>query len=199
MNSTETVANFRQKRKLLLVQLSGGKCSLCGYDRCLAALEFHHIDPTTKEYQLSSGNCHSLEKDIEELHKCLLVCANCHREIHQENSLYSQEYLTSKQIFDTVKYNEILDKKTYCLDCGKEISSKNQSHRCIDCYRIFAANKKKPSREELKNLIRTISFTKIGEMYNVTNNAVVKWCQKENLPFRKKDISQYSDEEWFKI
>lgn len=42
-------------------------------------------------------------------------------------------------------------------------------------------------------------FTKIGEMYNVTDNAIRKWCDNYNLPRRKKDILQYSEEEWGKI
>ena len=57
----------RQKRKQELVYIMGGKCSLCGYDRCIAALEFHHIDKSQKERQLSSGSCHSWEEDVKEV------------------------------------------------------------------------------------------------------------------------------------
>ena len=57
----------------------------------------------------------------------------------------------------------------------------------------------RPSREELKNLIRYIPFTVIAEKYKVSDKAISKWCIAENLPSRKKDINNYSDEEWNKI
>ena len=55
------------------------------------------------------------------------------------------------------------------------------------------------SREELKNLIRTLPFTQIGIKYQVSDNTIRKWCDKYNLPRRKSDIQQYSDVEWSKI
>lgn len=55
------------------------------------------------------------------------------------------------------------------------------------------------TREELKHLIRTTSFVKIGERYGVSDNAVRKWCDKLNLPRRKTEINSYSDLEWSKI
>ena len=55
------------------------------------------------------------------------------------------------------------------------------------------------NRETLKKLIRTKPFTKIGEQYQVSDNAIRKWCIKFNLPSKKKDINSYSDEEWENI
>ena len=52
------------------------------------------------------------------------------------------------------------------------------------------------SREELKKLIRTTSFTQIGKQFNVSDNAIRKWCIKYNLPKTVKEIKSYSDEEW---
>lgn len=57
----------------------------------------------------------------------------------------------------------------------------------------------RPSREELKNLIRTISFVKIGERYNVTDNAIRKWCDAYKLPRTKREINNYSEDQWSKI
>jgi hypothetical protein len=80
--SGEQVARRRRKVKQLLVAEAGGACSMCGYDRCVAALEFHHLDPREKEFALSSqGVTRSLEKARAEARKCLLLCANCHAEI----------------------------------------------------------------------------------------------------------------------
>lgn len=87
----------------------------------------------------------------------------------------------------------------FCIDCGKEIAK--QSKRCHQCEGIFRKNNSllPVSREELKTLIRTTPFTKIGFMYNVSDNAVRKWCTKLSLPHRVKDIKQYTDEEWDKL
>lgn len=72
------------KRKLELVKSRGGKCELCGYDRNIAVLEFHHINPDEKEFQLDMRHLSntSLERLKEEADKCQLLCANCHREVH---------------------------------------------------------------------------------------------------------------------
>lgn len=74
----------RQKVKKLLVEYKGGKCERCGYNKCIRALEFHHINPLEKKYQMSkvSNSFDILKKEAD---KCMLVCANCHREIEEEN------------------------------------------------------------------------------------------------------------------
>ena len=64
------------------VAYKGGKCCRCGYDYCVEALEFHHLNPEEKELSLSGGKSYSFERIKPELDKCILVCANCHREIH---------------------------------------------------------------------------------------------------------------------
>ena len=51
-------------------------------------------------------------------------------------------------------------------------------------------------REDLKKLIRSMSFTSIGKKYNVSDNAIRKWCDKYNLPRKVSEIKKYSDEEW---
>jgi len=73
-----------------LVKKLGGECVVCGYKRCLAALHFHHIDPFDKKFNISEKT--RLTKELkDELKKCIIVCANCHSEIHQ--GLIDQEYL----------------------------------------------------------------------------------------------------------
>lgn len=77
------VSDRRRKLKQMSVEYKGGKCEKCGYDKCIAVLEFHHIDPSKKDFAISSnGHTRSWDKIKEELDKCIMVCANCHREIH---------------------------------------------------------------------------------------------------------------------
>ena len=78
---------FRQDRKRKLIEYKGGRCERCGYDKCIAALDFHHIDPSEKEFSLGSGHTgtsRSWESVLAEVDKCMLLCANCHRELHYE-------------------------------------------------------------------------------------------------------------------
>lgn len=67
----------------MAIEYLGGKCIFCKYNRCSAALDFHHLDEDNKNFGLSQkGMTRSWEKTKQELKKCILVCANCHREIH---------------------------------------------------------------------------------------------------------------------
>jgi hypothetical protein len=61
----------------------GGSCKVCGFNASLKALEFHHLDPFTKDFNISAAKSYGIEKFNKELEKCILVCANCHRQIHE--------------------------------------------------------------------------------------------------------------------
>lgn len=69
--------------KANLVEYKGGSCQLCGYEKCLSALEFHHVDPTEKEKDLGDLIKYGTRTQAEvEVRKCAVLCANCHREVH---------------------------------------------------------------------------------------------------------------------
>ncbi|MDX6588092.1 MAG: hypothetical protein QOI31_2565 [Solirubrobacterales bacterium] len=77
--NSEAVLRCRRNRKETLALEAGGACKLCGYDEHLAALQFHHLDPKTKEFGIAeAGVTRSLEKCREEAKKCILLCSNCH-------------------------------------------------------------------------------------------------------------------------
>jgi transposase len=76
------VSRRRRRVKRLLVDEAGGRCSVCGYDRCVGALEFHHLVPAEKSFSLSHrGVARSIAKARAEANKCALLCANCHAEV----------------------------------------------------------------------------------------------------------------------
>ncbi len=82
--NVDAVQKRRRKVKEKAVAYKGGKCVKCGYNKCLRALGFHHVDKN-KEFGIGAkGYTRSWEKVKEELDKCILVCSNCHMEIENE-------------------------------------------------------------------------------------------------------------------
>lgn len=80
----ENVKSWVNRIKEKSVEYKGGKCEVCGYDKCMRSLDFHHLDPNEKEFAIGSGDCKCWDKIKNELDKCILVCKNCHGEIHYE-------------------------------------------------------------------------------------------------------------------
>jgi hypothetical protein len=78
----ERVSEWRRRVKRKLISEAGGRCMLCGYAACAAALQFHHVDPAQKAFALShDGVARNLQLARAEAAKCVLLCANCHAEV----------------------------------------------------------------------------------------------------------------------
>ena len=198
--NSEHVCNHVKKRKKDLASLFGSKCCICGFNDFQEALEFHHIDPQTKSFGLTSSGSvtKALEKQLEEARKCVLLCANCHRGVHAG---YLELPENVHQSFDEIRAQELIEEKQRkiyrCERCGAEITHK--AKLCIECARLVSRKVDRPSREELKKLIREKPFTHIAEDFCVSDNAVKKWCIGYNLPSKKKDINSFTNEEWGNI
>ncbi len=86
-NGYQTYENQKQRgndRKNEFIEIKGGKCMVCGYNKCNRALTFHHREPEHKKIQLDARSLsnRTLSKCLEELEKCDLLCFNCHMELH---------------------------------------------------------------------------------------------------------------------
>jgi transposase-like protein len=80
--ASEAVSERRRKVKRMLVEEAGGACVICGYDRHVGALHFHHVEPAQKRFHLGlKGLARALDTVREEAKKCVLLCANCHAEV----------------------------------------------------------------------------------------------------------------------
>lgn len=78
----------RKDLKQKALDYKGGRCELCGYNKCQEALAFHHLKPKKKDFAISGdGFTRSWERIRQELGKCILICANCHAEIHHRQRL----------------------------------------------------------------------------------------------------------------
>ena len=209
----QNVSNKRRKNKRILVEYKGGKCEKCGYDKCIDALEFHHIDPKTKDFGISNGNTISIDKLKKEVDKCILVCSNCHKEIHYNLFIEKQKEIEN-QISNNLKENDIhIYNKPNINDINeiKKLISmgKNRNEICdifnfsLTTYNRFCVNNNITNnistsklsfynveilKEDLKELN---SFVKIGEKYNVSDNAIKKWCNRNGLPKNIKELKKY--------
>ena len=83
-------------KKQKLVNAKGGKCSICGYNKCLNALDFHHLDRSKKEMEISVGLKFKMERLLKEIENCILVCANCHRALHNKKRSLPKKFGSEK-------------------------------------------------------------------------------------------------------
>lgn len=84
---TSKASKQRFKERIKEIKMSSG-CTRCGYNRCARALHFHHTDPTIKDFSLNrafSGG-KSYQSILDEVEKCVVLCANCHSELHDEGA-----------------------------------------------------------------------------------------------------------------
>lgn len=204
--------NSRRRLKEKLVEYKGGKCEICGYNKCISALEFHHLDPLQKEFNIN-GDYKSIERAKKEVDKCILVCANCHREIHYEEDLKHQkenlkdekaafiEFMKNREKYKEIGLTRVKDSYKYLAetDILKDIEDGKSREEIFKKYcinnRTFNKflqeqgikyyRKKiveiKPTKEELIELLKMHSKSAVGRMFDVSCNAVIKWCKKYNI------------------
>ena len=159
-------------RKLQAIEYKGGKCIKCGYNKCHGALDFHHRDPKTKKYVWRKLRLHTWSTIIEELDKCDLLCANCHREIH------------TKEIKYVLNHNRILGIKQppvmkICKHCGNdyEIKSNSQKYCSNKCSKLALRKIKRPPLDVLLKEIEETNYCAVGRKYGVSDNAIRKWIK----------------------
>lgn len=80
--STNRTRALKNKNKQKAVNYKGGQCTKCGYNKCIAALEFHHVNPNEKKFSISKRRGFTFENIKSELDKCIILCSNCHKELH---------------------------------------------------------------------------------------------------------------------
>lgn len=187
--------SFRRKRDLddlLQKGVAYGSYKLLHrlYEEGLKEPKCERCNITTWEGEQISFHLHHKDGDRlnNELNNLQVLCPNCH-------SL--TDNFAGKA---TKKDKKKKSKFSKCLRCGKEI--RYRSKYCEECIKEKRSEKSKINsitREELKELIRTTPFTTIAKQFNVSDNAIRKWCKKYDLPYQSSVIKSYSDEEWEKI
>jgi len=197
-NSCSTYNSKQMKRKMIIFY-KGGKCGICGYDKCPEALDFHHVNSDEKQFDISCGNGCSWERLKKEIDKCILVCCRCHREIHYD--YYPDAFL--KEIRDNQiqingthpifietknKFEENINKNKKQIvemkcECGNIFIQKyrKQKYCCLECSTKYRRKVTWPTKEELSELLKNSTLVSISKKYGVSDNAVKKWAKSYNL------------------
>ncbi len=176
MSSIECQKRSKKRRKYQVVHIMGGKCCICGYDKCVSALDLHHVSEKRNGKESMSGIIYhqSWVKILKELKKCILVCANCHREIHDtENGI--------KDITFKRYYREWIKKE--CKRCGKEFETNGDGIYCSQlCSHLDQRKVDRPSKEELQKLLNDgVKWVELGRTFGVSDNSVRKWARRYEL------------------
>ena len=169
--STERVKAWRHRTKQKMVDAMGGKCQCCGYNTCKEALAFHHIDPAHKDMGFGDvrANPKSWNKVVDELKKCILVCHNCHSEIHAGVRAMPDKFATfDKSYADWRK----IDEYDHCPVCNRQKPAKQKycGHKCAQ------TNRRKVDWDsiDLLDLLKKHSISELEQMLGVSNAAIYK-------------------------
>lgn len=167
------VSEQRKKNKKILVEYKGGKCQICDYNKCIEALSFHHLNSNEKDFTISNKMSYSIKRLKLETDKCILVCHNCHTEIHNNiTAIPKNNIVLNESIFERPIPKKKL--KDICPVCNKEklVINKTCSQTC------FKKTRRKVDWDkiDLKNIMKDnqFNFSKTGRQLGVTDNAVRK-------------------------
>lgn len=167
------------ERKIKLIEMAGGKCKQCGYDKCMRALSFHHRDRKTKKFSLRLNELwsKSWETIVDEFNKCELLCVRCHIEEEDKFSKINQN--NYKEVIEKLSkkyWPKKEKKKRLCEQCGKEISK--SAKRCEKCYKHKRRKiKNRPNKEIILKQINELGYCGTGRLYGVSDNAIRKWIK----------------------
>lgn len=147
---------------------------MCGYNKNIAALEFHHINPEEKEFEIDIRHFSntSLEKLKKEVNKCILLCANCHRELHNPK-LYINDVIEIVNQAHNKKSFNTQNHKNICPVCGKEFNKVGNkiycSKECRDSERYFNY----PTIDEIEEQYKKLNtWDKVAESFGLTRKII---------------------------
>jgi 5-methylcytosine-specific restriction endonuclease McrA len=161
-----------RKQKQIYVDYKGGCCQVCGYNKCLGALEFHHTNPTQKDFVISSK--HKIKNINNELDKCILLCSNCHREEHER--ITDKKHLDLKNIVSIIPKQKFTKATFVCIKCKKLFSSYPIRNPKF-CSRSCAKGIIWPSEKEIINMIKTKDI------------AIKLGCSTKTIQIKKKKLN----------
>lgn len=196
------VISWRKRTKARMIEAMGSKCYLCGLVDVPQVYDFHHLEPLEKKFGFGGmrANPTAWSKAIVELRKCVMLCSNCHRKVTAGCVVLGGAKTTFNEDFSS--YGTPVPKRVKvifanCAFCGKEFQKYTAAHRycdevcrkktVLDLYddapRLRPRKVKRPSKVRLQELVDTTSWSAIGRMYGVSDNAIKKWARDLGVVF----------------
>jgi hypothetical protein len=201
------VINWRRRTKARMVEAFGGECAICKIKSYPEIYDFHHLDPTQKDFSVGGLSVKAWDKLVKELRKCIMLCGNCHRLFHcgyieiplnvkRFDEKYVEYIQTSSNGRTLIKKengqfaideNGIMTRgiKTPCPIC-KKLKPRNNKYCSIEC--SGKARRKiteRPTKEDLQELIIKYTFKYVGKLFNVTDNTIRKWCYAYGISYKR--------------
>lgn len=157
------VNDYRRLAKQTCIEYCGGKCIICGYNRCVSGLVFHHLNSNEKDFSLS-GKAWSWIRVKKEIDKCVLLCQNCHCEIHE--AIIEVPKNLPKRIVPDNSYTR-----------GRPEKQPQKETLGRDHLRINKRKVERPPYDQLLKEIEETSYVQVGKKYGISNVAVHKWIK----------------------
>ena len=192
MGNKNYVPGWRARTKQRLSDAFDNKCAICGGTFPPCVFDFHHLDPDTLVFRLSEIRKHAIswKRIVKEVRKCIMVCSNCHRQIHYNNkkipdvvTRFNEEYAEQKKSdipkkikpkqrrFKNAKYN-----LEPCPQCGGKVKF-GLTYCSKLCSELDRRKVERPSQEKLMQLIKEKGYRGTGKMFGVSDNAIRKWIK----------------------
>lgn len=133
--NAQAVKLWRNKTKERIVEAMGGCCQICGYAKCNRALELHHIDPSQKELSFGSirANPKSWSKIVDELKKSILLCSNCHKEVHDGITNIPETFQTFNKSFTDYRNSITTERKCQVENCDNNLTHGQKAYCSVKC------------------------------------------------------------------
>lgn len=193
---SEAVIRWRRRAKTNLMIGFGGECGICKYSKCTSALTFHHLDPTVKEFTFSgNGVPRAWKKMLDEAAKCVLLCRNCHAEVHSGVTSVPDGIrrftgappmrmrriqVKKRTVAGRTSTARVRDDSPPCPVCGGQLFSGTRF--CSNACRARARRTvERPEGRSLREMVQQSSRVAVAARFGVSETAVRKWLKQDSL------------------
>lgn len=158
------IADRHRRRKAKVIALMGGKCQQCGYRKNLSSLDLHHLDPSEKEMMWGDLSKKPWAVILSEIKKCVLLCANCHREEHHPETEIAE---------DTFCFPP-------CPGCGVAMPT-GDDYCSSECMYRHRRKTERPPKEDLEQMLSEKTIHEIALLFGVADATVSSWAARYGL------------------
>jgi len=177
-NNYGNTQRWRLKAKRWVIKYAGGKCQVCQYDKYQGNLVFHHIGDKKETVSRMINATVSWSQILDEINKCVLLCHNCHGEVHAGLAICPEIDIEKRiRSLSEIESEKPMSKDKIFRPCAYCKKLTNSNKFCGQkCSRLAAQKILWPPNEELAILVWKHSMTFLAKQLNVSGNAIKKRC-----------------------